>query len=282
MLESVISTLEFGKNSDDPLRIAAEWGLGSALGFQGRWEAAIDRLERAVELERARSDDATPNLATYLNDLALTLYDAGRYLEAEATARESLEIKKTVYEPPHPAISAGLSNYGLILQAQGRFAEALGPLEDGLEMTRSIHGADHPDVASDLAALAFATHRAGEPDRAISLFEASITTWRELPPPTRTSIYPNTLSNYGALLLDLGRPADAVAPLSEAVDLSSEILPDDHPRLAVARARLGIAMIESGTSTTRGESLIGSALPILRKAYGEDSKLVIQAAGTVR
>ena len=281
ILESVIRRVPDEKHTADPLRIAAEWSLGSALGYLGETDAAIERLRRAVELERGRFGSPTPNLATYLNDLALTLYDARRYREAEDAVRESLEIKTAVYEPPHPAIAAGMANHGLILQAQRRFDEALGPLEDGLEMTRSIHGADHPDVAADLAALAFATHRAGELERAVLLFEASITTWERLPPSMRTSAYPNSLSNYGSLLLDLGRPADAVAPLVEAVDLISEFLPDDHPRLAVARTWLGIALIESGVSTTRGEVLIGSAVPIVRTAYGDDAPLVARAVEAV-
>jgi tetratricopeptide (TPR) repeat protein len=119
-LESILSRLANPDETNLELYLDAEWGMSSALGFLGEWNEAIRRLEAVIGLERRRSSGLSPDLATYLNDLALTLYDAGLCSRAETAIRESLDLKRHLFEAPHPEISAALSNFGLILQAQGR------------------------------------------------------------------------------------------------------------------------------------------------------------------
>ena len=143
-------------------------------------------------------------------------------------------------------------------------------------MTRHLHGTDHPDIATDLAALAFTAHRAGRYEQSGNLYTEAIVIWRRLPPSDQTIAFPNTLSNYGALLLDLESPAAAIEVLRESSTSCAEMLPADHPRLAIAKVRLGTAFFQANVSQPEAESLLREALPILREAYGEDFPEVLR------
>ncbi len=97
-----------------------------------------------------------------------TLYQQGRYSEAEPYAKEALRLGTEEFGPNDPTTAALLDNLALLYQAQSHFAEAEPLYQRSLAIREKALGPEHPDVAGSLenyAALLRKTARADEAER---------------------------------------------------------------------------------------------------------------------
>jgi serine/threonine-protein kinase len=97
--------------------------LAAAYGGAARFSEAIAAFERASVLMVNLGYDETQRAANLFNDWALTLYFAGRPLEAEKAYRRAIDICRTNQkeESVPPTL---LNNYSLVLRELGRLPEA--------------------------------------------------------------------------------------------------------------------------------------------------------------
>ncbi len=94
-----------------------------------------------------------------------TLYEQGRYSEAEPYAKEALRLGTEEFGPNDPFTAGLLNELALLYQAQGRYAEAEPLFQSALAIKEMALGPDHPAVATSLenyAALLRETARADE------------------------------------------------------------------------------------------------------------------------
>ena len=94
-----------------------------------------------------------------------TLYQQGRYSEAEPYAKEALRLGNEELGRNDPAVVVLLDNLANLHRAQGRYAEAEPLYKRSLEIKKKALGPEHPDVAESLevyAALLRQIARAGQ------------------------------------------------------------------------------------------------------------------------
>ena len=65
-----------------------------------------------------------PDLDDGLNNLAVFLYEAGEYDEAEDLFRESLAMKRRLLGDSHPDVATGLNNLAFVLHDSGDYSAA--------------------------------------------------------------------------------------------------------------------------------------------------------------
>jgi tetratricopeptide (TPR) repeat protein len=65
-----------------------------------------------------------PDVALWLNELALLEYTQGRYDEAQSLYQQSLEIRRKVLGEDHPDVATSLSKLAALFKAQGKFDKA--------------------------------------------------------------------------------------------------------------------------------------------------------------
>ncbi len=97
-----------------------------------------------------------------------TLYQQGRYSEAEPYAKDAVRLGKQEFGPNHPNRATTLNNLAELYRAQGRYAEAEPLYQRALAIYEKALGPEHPDVATSLenyAALLRETARADEAER---------------------------------------------------------------------------------------------------------------------
>ncbi len=97
-----------------------------------------------------------------------TLYQQGRYSEAEPYAKEALRLGTEEFGPNDPTTAALLDKLAGLYEAQGRYAEAEPLYQRSLAIYEKALGPEHPDVAESLenyAALLRQTARADEAER---------------------------------------------------------------------------------------------------------------------
>ncbi len=98
----------------------------------------------------------------------ITLYQQGRYSEAEPYAKEALRLGTEEFGPNGPSTAALLNNLAELYRAQGHYAEAEPLYQRSLAIRHKALGPEHPHVATTLenyAALLRQTARADEAAR---------------------------------------------------------------------------------------------------------------------
>ncbi len=97
-----------------------------------------------------------------------TLYQQGRYSEAEPYAKEAWRLGTEEFGPNDPSTAALLNNLALLYKTQGHYAEAEPLYQRSLAIREKALGPEHPHVATSLenyAALLRETARADEAER---------------------------------------------------------------------------------------------------------------------
>ena len=98
-----------------------------------------------------------------------TLYQQGRYAEAEPYAKETLRLGTEELGGNDPALTPLLDNLANLYRAQGRYVEAKSLYKRSLKIKEKALGPEHPDVAESLknyTALLRQTARADEAESA--------------------------------------------------------------------------------------------------------------------
>ena len=265
LVEDVLARLAGGGEATGASRRKAESLLAAALAASGESSAAAERLERLVAEER-RERPGSRALGEYLTELAVVRSDLGELPAAESAYLESLEIYRRIYGDTHVEVSTQLRNYSVTLQNLGKSEAALAALEESLRIDRALFGERHREVASDLATIGFALHRGERLEESRLRYVESLGIWREIPDAGRDVTFVHTLSNYGALLLALGRPGEAEPPLREAVERYAGFASNEPMRPAVASGRLGVALVRLGR-WREGVDRLARALPELEPTF---------------
>ncbi|MEO7975298.1 MAG: tetratricopeptide repeat-containing protein kinase family protein, partial [Thermoanaerobaculia bacterium] len=239
---SILASASRAGGAADASYASAHQTLGIALQGLGDLPAAAEALRRAIEIERARSAQRGTDLAIFLNDYGLILLELPDYAAAEAVFAESLALKRKLLGEKHVQVINALINLGFALDYQGRREEGLAKQQEALKIARELFEPPHPELLETIGATAIALRRAGRWSEALPLFEETLRLSRSFPAADRPSSYTGHLAQYGALLLDLDRPADAESALREAIALYRGIEGHGGHRIDVARARRGVAL----------------------------------------
>ncbi|MEM9558056.1 MAG: serine/threonine-protein kinase [Acidobacteriota bacterium] len=182
----------------------------------GEVDTALDHHRRALEVLRAGLGDH-PHTAAALSHLGNALAASGDLAAAAESHRESLEVSERALGPEHPHVALARSNLATSLADAGRGDEALALYEAALAQQLRIHGDAHPWPATTRFNLAEVLVDRGEASRALPLYRRALEVWRSAygadhPLVTRG------LVGVGRALNELGRPAEALDILGEAID----------------------------------------------------------------
>jgi serine/threonine-protein kinase len=185
---------------------AALQHLGGVLHAQGKVKEAREALDDA--LARSRRDATNPVLtADILSELAVLLKNLELTAEAEPMYLEALAIRERTFGD-HPVTAQSHNNFGVFLRGLGQESRALEHLQKALTVHRTAFGESHIEVGiayANVASVLKALGRVDEADRAFQSALGSI----ESAMGRRYWVYGQIEYNYGLLLRDAGRLADA-------------------------------------------------------------------------
>jgi Flp pilus assembly protein TadD len=83
-----------------------------------------------------------------MNNLATTLWQEGRYNEAEKLELHVLEYRKKLFGAEHPNTIIIMNNLARTWKEQGRDAEAIKLMEHCVQLSTKAFGAAHPKTVS--------------------------------------------------------------------------------------------------------------------------------------
>lgn len=276
----------------------------SALNRLGRTEEALAAHRRALAGMRAALGERHPNVTALLNNYASALRHADRLGEAREVYAQALELKRETLGDDHPSVAVTLVNLGSLEQRLGRYERAAALFAEARALRRRTLGESHALYASvrvfeaELAldrgrfeegvagyrrALAAAEAR-GEPwptaraknnlawalmraDRyadAELLAREALAAFLEREVEPRMAAFPRTV--LGLAFVELGRPEEAVGPLTLALRAREEGRTDPE-YLALTQYALGRALFESGRDRSRGHALVERARDVFARAH---------------
>jgi tetratricopeptide (TPR) repeat protein len=214
-----------------------DWDQAALDGSNALVEGRVDDAEalwlRALEEARRDPDDAA-RIAFSLFNLSLVQSQAGRYDEAERSARESVAAAESLGEPFHPALGTAFFGLAMVQAEQGRRGEAELNLARAGEILMAHPGVTDPLIAEVLIlAGSIALERGRHLDAELAFRDGCA---------IRARLFGDTGADaascallFGQLELARGRPADARRYLETGRRMLQSGVPAGHPLQAEYR-----------------------------------------------
>jgi len=213
--------------------------LGITYQAMGRFEEALEHLQRALEINRALGD--RQGEAGTLANLGITYQAMGRFEEALEHLQRALEINQELGDRQGGA--SALANLGITYQAMGRFEEALDHLQRALEIDQAL--GDRRGEASALGSLGTIYQAMGRFEEALDHLQRALEIDQGLGDRRWEG---NRLDNLGNAYAALGEVRRAIEYYERALTIFEAIEDPDAERV-----RRSLAELRKSTTGDRAE-----------------------------
>lgn len=234
----VLAVLEIARAAY-PDRIESLNQLGNAYSELGRVRDAQNTLERALEIQRARGETTTRQLALTLNNLGLVDTKLHLFRQAEDLISEAAEIYRGLGDQLGQA--QAVLNLGSTYRAEGRPDAAEPAYRQAFSIRERFLPPGHRDIAVAANNLGVLLVDLKRWDDAAPLFTRALSIWEDVLG-DRHPLTVAALNNLGVLYLHLARFETAEPYLARAVRIGLEILPPDDPHLAAYMNSYALAL----------------------------------------
>ena len=179
---------------------------------------------------------------------AETLFDRGKYAEAQPLYEKALEIRRRLLTDDHPDTALSYNDLAYNLNAQRKYAEAQPLYEKALEIRRRLLTDDHRDTALSYNNLAANLNAQGKYAEAQPLFEKALEIRRRL----LTDDHLDTAGSYNNAGVQPQRPGEVRRGPAALRQGAGDPPPPAHRRPPRHRRQLQLAW--RTTSTLRGST----------------------------
>ena len=240
---------------------------------QGHYSEAEAKARETLRKLRVLHSTDYRNIASALDNLAVVLKQQAKYAEAETYYEESLEIRGSHIGKSNPSYAYGLNNLGVLYRETGRNERAREVFD---QAARIMRGAD----TQEQFALATVENNLGELDLEQGLIEQAQSRFRSSR--AALAVVPRSTDTLGTLVgfetvlaanearveRRLGNSRRAIELLRGALQTASQVLAEDHPRIASLFNDLGeLEAFEGDFNTARNH--YQSALVSIKSRLGD-------------
>lgn len=240
VLTNTLQLLRRTPNVDRSLLVAALVDSSHLAIDRGQAEAAVPPVREADSLARHDLPLGHELRINAVQVLAVAIENLGKDPnEALALARRAVDETREHYGgiASHPRVIEGQMMLGRALGRTGRILEAISVLTEADSASLVSMGPDNYTRAFIQASRASDYLDLAQLDNALAGFDQARRILRANDDSTSVS-YGIVQSNRGTTLVRLGRGADAVVSLTNAIALLTTALGAEHPRVAANRIRL--------------------------------------------
>jgi len=253
-----------GERSPAVAAVFAQWA--HAKTGQRDWAAADSFITLALDIHR-ELDSTSIAVAQLLVTKSSIERGMGDHAAAVSLRRSALEITRARLGDDHLEVANMRANLAGSLQEQGRFEESMEHLQQAIATFRRE---DAVLLAVTEWRLALALEASGRADESLRTFESALREFdRRFPPDYLLTA--NLKRDYGRVLVDVGRPAEAEPMLRHAIEVLDARWGEEDYRVDMARISLGRALTALGR---RGEAeeILRAALQRLEIGRGPDDQ----------
>ncbi len=230
-------------------------------------EAEAMHRRRALASPLKAHGEGQPLTATSYDNLASSLRDQRKPVEAETMYRRALAIRLKALGEGHPGTATSYDNLASTLRDQGKSAEAEVMHRRALAIRLKAPGEGHPDTATSYDSLASSLRDQGKHAEAEAMHRRALAIRLKAP----GEGHPGTATSYDNLagsLRDQGKHAEAEAMHRRALAIRLKALGEGHPDTATSYDNLASTLSDQGKYAA-AEAMHRRALAIRLKALGE-------------
>ncbi|BDC49862.1 hypothetical protein F183_A21780 [Bryobacterales bacterium F-183] len=218
----------------------------------GKLEEGLRLGQEALKMRRAIFGENHAVVAMNLNDMASFYLHAKRFQESIDAHLQSIAIYKKVFGEKHPLIATALDNLGATYYEMRETKLEEQVKSQAMEMRRELFGEgsmEHTASLSSWAVMLFSRSRFNE---ALSYATRTLELRRKFHGPDAHTVGVAAI-NLASTYERMGRSADAIPFLQEALGIFRKRLGDKHPTTARTMALLGTCYSNLGNRTKAEE-----------------------------
>ncbi len=235
--------------------------LSNVADFQSRPES-LDRIARRAESSVRRIADPPMMRIRYLTTLGRAKEVAGDYPGARKTLEAAMALVEATESVPPSVRIITTHQLAQIVSIMGEAERAIELRTAALDLAIETLGAQHPTVAKLTSSLAVDYMEVPDNERALALFDEAIALREAIGIPAAPPF-----GNRGQLLVNMGRPREALPDFERAIELFTAKVGPDHPTNGVfllqkATAYLSLGDLDAATSILKeADALLAKHLP---------------------
>jgi tetratricopeptide (TPR) repeat protein len=240
--------------------------VGYYLDDRAQYAEAQTFYQRAIAIGEQTLGPEHPNLATWLNNLALLYKTQGKYEEAEPLYQRAIAIDEQALGPEHPELATDLNNLAELYREQGKYEEAEPLYRRAITIGEQTLGSEHPTLAIWLNNLALLYKTQGKYEEAEPLYRRAIAIGEKTLGPEHPNLA-TWLNNLANLFLNQGKYEETESLYRRSITIGEQTLGPEHPRLAVWLNNLANLYLNQG-KYEEAEPLYRRAIAINEKVFG--------------
>ena len=211
--------------------------IGKVYHDLGEFTNALEMQSLALGLIEKYYGKGSTNAASALQQLALTMVDAGDYPQAEAIDQQALKIWLNTVGTNDLGTALTLNDLGLTRWHRGDIAGADDFIRQALAIRQGLPGDHRSGLIESFNNLGLVLRERGRLAEAATAEREALVLQRALHPEGNLDeFFP--LNNLANVLQDQGDFAGAEATYRDALLILTKLLPEDHPYLALVHSHL--------------------------------------------
>jgi eukaryotic-like serine/threonine-protein kinase len=226
--------------------------IGKVYTGLGRYDEAVETLQRAVSVQRNHSGNADVETARYLSDLAVAHTRSGNYEKANELFGEALEILISQQGSDHPEVANTMASMGSWIPVTG-IEKAAELRYEALRIREKNYGNEHLLTADALVEVGKIERSLANPLKSIELFSRALQIRSRIlgPKHPETAICMIFLADINRLYhLDRDR---AEQLYRQALEIQTDYYGEMHPSRLHAITGLASLLIENGNQMEAGD-----------------------------
>jgi serine/threonine protein kinase/tetratricopeptide (TPR) repeat protein len=264
------TALRVGKELINQPAVEAELrSVLAQLYYETRQFPQAEEMQRAtLAIRRKRFGSESPEAATSLNDLGITLLADGKVSEAEQVSRESLDIRLRRSGNENADVAASQNNLANVYTQMGRLTEAEALAREALATRQRLFGNPSVEAADSLANLVVILGEKHQWAEAEAMAREVLRMRRKLLGPEHPWVA-SALNDLAWAAGANGKQQEAETLEREALAIRQKLLSQEHPDVANSLYLLGDRLRQRG-NLKEAYPVLNAALSIQRKVLGED------------
>ena len=275
VLDKAAHDIDAGLADDPELQARLMHVMAMAYNNLGLYSRAQALFERSSQISSSALGPENLQTLKSRQRLAWTLFQQGRFSEAETQQRSLVEVERRVFGPDDQETVGTMGDLATTLSEERRLPEAEKIQRDVLEKQKRLLGTDAHYTLASMDNLAIILVYEGRLEEAEKLERETLETQRRVYGENLTTIH--YMMNEAEIKGDMGAYEEAEKQSQELLDLERRVLGPDRPETAETTYSLAAIKAKQG-QTEEALSLLRQAvdhglLPRRALGIGEDPEL---------
>ncbi|CAF4016155.1 unnamed protein product [Adineta steineri] len=213
--------------------------IGIIKNNQGKYEEAIHRYEKSIEINQKMLSPDVYTLAASYNDLGSVYSSMNDYSKAHSYYKKALHINRETLPPDHPDLATCYNNIGGIYESMGEHNKAFRNYKRALEIYQRTRTPNHPTLADCYNNIGSVYENLGKYSKALSFHERALEIHQRTLPPDHHDLA-CSIGQIGMVCSHMGDRSKAIECCERALKIVEHSLPSNHPDIEIYKKILNM------------------------------------------